>query len=312
MSDLLFTANTVAPLLLLMSVGFFARQIGLLNDSLVKGINQLIFKIFLPVNLCYSVLNTPYDTELSGVAFLLIPLGTTLLFAMLFLIIPRLEKDRSKIGVLIQGCARSNYAFFGIPLVAMLFPGQDTSLAALLLVVTVPFYNVYSVIALSVYGGKEVKLGRILLNILKNPLIIACLLGYVLWMFRFQPPSFLKTTMNDISKLSTPLALFTLGGAIRFSNAKKHIRQLAIGISGKLFIAPLIFVTIGALLGLRDVALASVYIAFGAPTAVSSFPMAQQMGGDGELAAEQVAMSSTVSIISTFIFVFVMKTLGLV
>lgn len=312
MSDLLFTANTVAPLLLLMSVGFFARQVGLLNDSLVKGINQLIFKIFLPVNLCYSVLNTPYDTELSGVAFLLIPLGTTLLFAMLFLIIPRLEKDRSKIGVLIQGCARSNYAFFGIPLVAMLFPGQDTSLAALLLVVTVPFYNVYSVIALSVYGGKEVKLGRILLNILKNPLIIACLLGYVLWMFRFQPPSFLKTTMNDLSKLSTPLALFTLGGAIRFSNAKKHIRQLAIGISGKLFIAPLIFVTIGALLGLRDVALASVYIAFGAPTAVSSFPMAQQMGGDGELAAEQVAMSSTFSIISTFIFVFVMKTLGLV
>lgn len=295
-----------------MSVGFFARQIGLLNDSLVKGINQLIFKIFLPVNLCYSVLNTPYDTELSGVAFLLIPLGTTLLFAMLFLIIPRLEKDRSKIGVLIQGCARSNYAFFGIPLVAMLFPGQDTSLAALLLVVTVPFYNVFSVIALSVYGGKEVKLGRILLNILKNPLIIACLLGYVLWMFRFQPPSFLKTTMSDLSKLSTPLALFTLGGAIRFSNAKRHIRQLAIGISGKLLIAPLIFVTIGALLGLRDVALASVYIAFGAPTAVSSFPMAQQMGGDGELAAEQVAMSSTVSIISTFIFVFVMKTLGLV
>ena len=312
MSDLLFTANTVAPLLLLLSVGFFARQIGLLNDSLVKGINQLVFKIFLPVNLCYSVLNTPYDTELSGIAFILIPLGLTLLFGVLFLIIPRLEKDRSKIGVLIQGCARSNYAFFGIPLVAMLFPGQDTSLAALLLVVTVPFYNVFSVIALSVYGGKEVKLGRILLNILKNPLIIACLLGYVLWMFHFQPPSFLKTTMNDLSKLSTPLALFTLGGAIRFSNAKRHIRQLAIGISGKLLIAPLIFVTIGALLGLRDVALASVYIAFGAPTAVSSFPMAQQMGGDGELAAEQVAMSSTFSIFSTFLFVFVMKTLGLV
>lgn len=312
MENLLFTANTVAPLLLLMSAGFLARAAGLLNDALIKGINQLIFRIFLPVNLCLSILNTPYDTELSGVAFLLIPLGLTLTFALLFLIIPRLEKDRGKIGALIQGCGRSNYAFFGIPLVTMLFPGQDTSLAAMLLVVTVPFYNVYSVIALSVYGGKEVNFRRILLNIARNPLIIACVLGYILWLFRFQPPAFLKTTMNDLSKISTPLALFTLGGAIHFSNARKHLRQLAIGISGKLLIIPLVFVAIGALLGLRGVALASVYIAFGAPTAVSSFPMAQQMGGDGELAAEQVALSSAASILSTFLFVFVMKTLGLV
>ena len=59
MSELLFAGNTVLPLLLLMSCGFFCRQIKLLNDSLVKGINQLIFKLFLPVNLFYSVLTTP-------------------------------------------------------------------------------------------------------------------------------------------------------------------------------------------------------------------------------------------------------------
>lgn len=310
MGELLFAANTVLPLLLLMALGFGCQKIGLLNDGLVKGINQLVFKVFLPVNLCYNVLTTPYDTAISGTAFLLIPLGIIVLFLLAILIVPLLEKDRKKAGVIIQGIGRSNYAFFGIPLVAMLFPEKDTSLASLMVIATVPFYNLLSVIVLSVFCGGEVKFKRILLNILKNPLIIGSALGYGLWLIRFQPPQFVLTTMGDLSKIATPLAIFTLGGSIRFASAKAHRRQLTIGVLGKLVIAPLLFVPLAILLGLRDVALAVVLVSFGAPTAVASFPMAQQMGGDGELAAEQVALTSVFSILSNFLFIFVLKSLA--
>ena len=312
MSDFLFALNTVLPLLLLMTTGWFCRRIGLLNDSLVKGVNQLVFRVFLPVNLCYSVMNTPYDTQITGIAFLLIGGGLILQFLLLFVIIPRIEKDRRKIGVMIQAMGRANYAFFGIPLVAMLFPGQDTSLAALLVTVTVPIYNLMSVIALSIWGEGEIKPGKIVLNILKNPLIISSLLGYALWLLRFQPPEFLKNTMNDLSKVATPLALFTLGGAIQFASAKAHMKQLMVVVPFKLFISPLVFMSICIACGMRGVALACAFIAFGAPTAVSSYPMAQQMGGDGELAAECVAITSALCIFSTFLFVFAMKTMGLI
>ena len=312
MDDFLFALNTVLPLLTLMTTGWFCRRIGLLKDQLVKDVNQLVFRVFLPVNLCYSVMNTPYDTPVSGLAFLLISGLLLVQFGLLFLFVPRLEKDRKKIGVMIQAMGRANYAFFGIPLVAMLFPGEDTSLSALLVTVTVPIYNLMSVIALCVYGQGEIKMGRIVLNILKNPLIISSLLGFVLWLLRFQPPAFLKTTMNDLSKIATPLALFTLGGAIQFASAKGHMRQLAIVAPWRLFIAPLLFVGVCVLAGLRGVALACAFIAFGAPVAVSSYPMAQTMGGDGELAAECVALTSTLCIFSTFVFVFVMKSTGLI
>ena len=312
MSDFLFALNTVLPLLLLMTTGWFCRRIGLLNDSLVKGVNQLVFRVFLPVNLCYSVMNTPYDTKITGIAFLLIGGGLILQFLLLFVIIPRIEKDRRKIGVMVQAMGRANYAFFGIPLVAMLFPGQDTSLAALLVTVTVPIYNLMSVIALSIWGEGEIKPGKIVLNILKNPLIISSLLGYALWLLRFQPPEFLKNTMNDLSKVATPLALFTLGGAIQFASAKAHMKQLMVVVPFKLFISPLVFMSICIACGMRGVALACAFIAFGAPTAVSSYPMAQQMGGDGELAAECVAITSALCIFSTFLFVFAMKTMGLI
>ena len=312
MDDFLFALNTVLPLLLLMSTGWFCRRIGLLNESLVKGVNQLVFRVFLPVNLCLSVMNTPYDTQISGMTFYLIGGGLLVQFLLLFLIVPRLEKDRKKIGVMIQAMGRANYAFFGIPLVAMLFPGQDTSLAALLVTVTVPIYNVMSVIALCIWGQGELKPGKIILNILKNPLIVSSLLGLVLWLFRFQPPAFLKNTLNDLSKIATPLALFTLGGAIQFSSAKAHIKQLLIVVPFKLVISPLVFMSICVACGLRGVALACAFIAFGAPVAVSSYPMAQSMGGDGELAAECVAITSTLCIISTFLFVYAMKSMGLI
>ena len=312
MSDFLFSLNTVLPLLLLMTVGFICRKINLLTDSLVKGVNQLVFRLFLPFSLCTSVMNTPYDTKVPLLAFLFVSLGLLIEFGFLFLVVPRMEKDRKKIGVMIQAMGRANYAFFGIPLVAMLFPGQDTSLASLLVVTTIPIYNIMSVVALSVYGEGEIKPGKIVLNILKNPLIISTAIGYVFWIVHFQPPAFLRTVMNDLAKVATPLALFTLGGAITFSSAKGHIRQILIVVPWRLILCPLIFIGIGALLGIRGVAMACAFIAFGAPTAVSSFPMAQQMGGDGELAAETIAISSALCIISTFLFVFLMKSTGLI
>lgn len=320
MSDLLFAAKTVLPLLLLMSVGFFCRRIGLLNDGLVKGINQLIFKVFLPVNLFMSVLKTPYDTKLEGKDFLLVFFGLIALFLVLMVIVPLVEKDKKKVGVLIQGMGRANYAFFGIPLVGMLFPGQE-SLAALLVTVTVPVYNVMSVIALSAFRGGKVDIKKILLNILKNPLIISVALGFAAWLLHLQfpisegpdtPDSPLYTFLNDMAKISTPLALFTLGGAIDLKSAFGHKKQLLIGVIGKLIVAPLVFLSIAVLMGIRGVGLACVFISFGAPTAVSSYPMAQQMGGDGELAAEIVAMTSVCSIVTTFLFVFLLKTMAFI
>ena len=312
MEDLVFALNTVLPLLLLISLGWFCRRIGLLTQALVKGVNQLVFRVFLPVNLCVSVMNTPYDTAVSMNVFLLTAIGLAVNFGVLFLLIPRFESDRKKIGVMIQGMARGNYAFFGIPLVAMLFPGRDTSLASLMVIVTIPVYNVLSVVALCIYGEGELRLGKVLLNILKNPLIIGSVSGYLFWTLHFQPPAFIRTAMTDMAKVATPLALFTLGGAIQFASAKKHLRQLLIVVPWKLILSPFVFLCIGIASGLREIELTCGYIAFGAPTAVSSYPMAQQMGGDSELAAEIVTITSVFCILTTFLFVFAMKRMALI
>ena len=109
-----------------------------------------------------------------------------------------------------------------------------------------------------------------------------------------------------------PLSLFVLGGAFEFSSVKTHMRPLLIGTLGKLVIVPLVALTAAALFGFRGMELASLGVAYMAPCAVSSYPMAQQMGADGELAGELVVFTTALSIFTVFGFMYAMKSMGLI
>ena len=74
---------------------------------------------------------------------------------------------------------------------------------------------------------------------------------------------------------------------------------------------PALFLSLAVLLGIRDVGLASLVAVFASPTAVSSYPMAQQIGGDADLAAAQVVFTTALSGITVFLWVFLLRTLGL-
>lgn len=112
-----------------------------------------------------------------------------------------------------------------------------------------------------------------------------------------------------MSKIATPLALVVLGGSFRIEKINKNLKPLIIGVIGKLIIVPLIFIPIAIYLGFRGIELASVMIMLSAPVAVSSFTMAEQMEADGELAAQLVVFTSMFSVLTIFIYIFVMKQL---
>ena len=102
MDDLLFSLNTVFPLLVMMAVGFTARRVGVIGESAARQINACVFKIFLPLLLCFNIVDTQLGAS-TDVRTLLYAFITTLLcFGTLFFITPRLCRDRASCGVLIQ------------------------------------------------------------------------------------------------------------------------------------------------------------------------------------------------------------------
>ena len=310
MDDLLFSLNTVFPLLVMMAVGFTARRVGVIGESAARQINACVFKIFLPLLLCFNIVDTQLGAS-TDVRTLLYAFVTTLLcFGVLFFATPRLCRDRASCGVLIQGIARSNSAIFGIPLVMMMYPEGDTSIAVLMVAVVVPVFNVLSTVALMVFGGEKGSPWRIVKGVLLNPLILGTLAGFLLWYFRIPIPSLLETPLRSLGSIATPLALFVLGASLDFSKARANIKLLVISVTGRLVVVPLIFLSLAVALGIRDVSLAALIAVYASPTSVSSFPMAQQMGGNGDLAGGQVVFTTVFSILTVFLWVFVLKSLG--
>ena len=226
------------------------------------------------------------------------------------IIIPLIEKENRKRGVLIQTIFRSNFVLFGIPVVLSLFGDQGAGITSLLIMVVVPLFNFLAVIVLEVFRGGEISIEDIARGIIKNPLIISSVLGLIMMLMEIKLPIFLEKTIGDISKIATPLALIILGGSFEFNKIKGNIRNIFIGVVGRLIIIPSIFVPIAITMGFRNVELASVLIMFSAPTAVSSFTMAQQMDADSELAGQLVVFTTGFSIVTIFFWILVVKELG--
>ena len=102
-----------------------------------------------------------------------------------------------------------------------------------------------------------------------------------------------------------------LGATFRFEAVKENFRRLILALSCKLIIFPAVTLPIAAALGFRGIDILGLLILFGAPVADASYSMAVQMDGDNELAAEVVVFSSLFSILTLFIWIFLLKNLAI-
>jgi len=310
--NLILTVNIVLPIFLLMAVGFFCRRMNLMSEETVSGINKLVFRLFLPCSLCKSLMTVEDGSIVSPGVLLYGFAMVVVIFGIGFVLVPMLEKENRRRGVMIQGIFRSNFAIFGIPLMEALFDGRNSPVAAMMMIATVPLFNTLAVISLESFRGGRANIGKIISGIVRNPLIWGCVIGYLLMQFRVPVPEFATSTISKIASIASPLALFALGGSINLQSIRSNLRSLTISVGGKLLLAPLVVLAGAYLLGFRGEEFAVLMIVFGAPCAVSSYTMAAQMDGDAELAAQQVMLSTILSSLTMFVMIFVFKTIGII
>lgn len=306
----MISANAVLPMCLVMALGYGTRRLGWIRREEISTINKIAFRIFLPCLLYYNV----YCSDLSGsfdpllmayaVGGVLLTFGLSLGYTLLT------EKLPERRGVMIQGMFRSNYVIMGIPVAAALLGADQLGTVSILIAIVVPLFNMLSVVVLEVFRGQKPKPLHILGQIAKNPLVIGSVLGILTLAAGIRLPHILEQTIQNISAIASPLQLFLLGAFFQFSGLKTYRRELVTVSAAKLIVAPGLFLGLGALLGFRGVAFVSLIGVFASPTAVNSFTMAQQMGGDAELAGDIVVTTSAVSILTMFLWIFLFKSLG--
>ena len=315
MENIIVSFNVIAPVFFLMVLGYLLVNYTSLADcKLTKQANAIVFKIFLPCMLFYNVYQSDIGAEIHSRIKLCIWAagGLLILFVLLCLIVPKVVKQENQQGVVIQGIFRSNYVIFGVAVVQNMYGAKSTTTAAILSAILVPMYNFFAVVALSIFGEKrETDWKKIILDIVKNPLIISSVLGIIFSLLRIRLPTAVDTTVQDLAKLSTPIAFMILGGDLDFSKVRGNLKVASVVLTIKLVILPLIMIPMIVMMGYRDADLLSGLLAYQTPVAVSSYIMAQQAGADGQLAGQLVVFSSVLSIFTLFVTILILRKIGL-
>ena len=310
LSSFLIALNAILPFIVYLGVGYLVRRLGFTDEPFLNKLNKVVFRCFFPFLMFWSLYNVDGGLGISGKYIPVCVISLLLLVGALILVVPRLVKARPKQSVIIQAAYRSNFVLFGIPMAESVFGAKGAALATLMVAIIVPIYNAVAVILFETWRGEKIKPLELLKNIVTNPLILGALVGFVFLMLGIKLPGSLEKPIGEFSALTTPLALFVLGGTLQFSAIRDNRRFLWPTLAFKLVLLPLAATLISALFGFSNVERFEFLIMAGAPIAISSFPMAANMGGDGELAGQFVVLSTVVSLFTLFAFIFVYHSVG--
>lgn len=327
MESLVFALSAITPIVLFVLLGYMLKRIGLFKKDFSVAVNKLVFTVFLPLHLFVSInkLDSFEGIKASYIVYTLV--FTVILFLLSIPLVLRATDSAERRGVILQSCIRSNYALLGISLAEQITGSFGVAVVSLLSAFTIPLFNILGVISLASFkrNGEKINVKNILLDIVKNPLIIGvalgalslgvrAMLGGVGVDFRISDVKPLYSVLTQLAALATPLALMALGARFEATATASMKKELIVGTLMRTLIVPTLGIGTAYFL-FKDTLSAEYFVAFVAvfatPVAVSTVPMAQEMGGDADLAGQLVVFTTVVSAASVFIALFALKSLGI-
>ncbi len=325
MDNLLFTLNAILPLILPIVLGYVLRRIKLFGRVFLTYGNKLVFTVFIPI----LIFNNLYMTSFSDINWkiaLFVFVATVGMFAVGWLQALPFRRTPARRSVVHQSAFNTNYAVIGFSLSVMLAGDAAGTQASVAAAVIVPTVNLLAVIALSMYGngqGSRPTVKQVVLKIVTNPLIISVVISLAFMLLRWglmqagidftlSDDNFIAKTLDNLAAVAMPLALVVLGGQFSFGAAGHLWKEITVASVTRLFIIPAVCLVVAYFVGMRSAAEIAVIISVcGTPVAVSSSPMAVQMGQDGELAGQLVVWTTLFSAVSLFLMIFTCSAIGI-
>lgn len=314
MDNLVFSLNATVPIFLMMILGLFFNKIGWMDEEFANKMNKFVFRIPLPV-LLFSDLAVVDIKEAWDTKFVIFCFIITLISITIAIGISCLLKDRSIQGEFIQGAYRSSAALLGIAFIQNIY--GNSGQAPLMIIGSVPLYNIMAVVVLSVFkpgnnSFDKALVKKTLKGIATNPIIIGIVAGFVWSALKLPMPSILHKTVSSIGATATPMGLMSMGATFEMKKATSKMKPTLVAVFMKLVGFCAIFLPMAALLGFRNEELIAILVMLGSATTVSCFVMARNMGHEGTLSSGVIMMTTLLSAFTLTMWLDVLRSFGLV
>ena len=316
MSDFLFSINVTFPIFLVMVIGWVLKQTGMLNDNFVTVANKFNFKVTLPFMLFRDISSVDIRAVFDLKFVLFCAIASSVCFWGIWGLTKLFLKEHTMRGAFVQASFRSSAAVMGLAFISNIY--GSSAMGPLMIIGAVPLYNIYSVLVLTFEadtpeaGHDTGKIRQACVNIVKNPIIIAIVLGLITALFRVQFPVMISKTIGSVAQMATPLALIALGAGFEGRKALAKMKPTLWASMIKLVIQPLIFIPIAAYMGFDGEKMIAILIMLAAPATPSCYIMAKNMKNDGVLTASIIVTTTLLGAFTLTGWIFILKTMGLI
>lgn len=314
MENLIFSLNATIPIFLMMLLGMLFRKLGWMDEVFAAKMNKFVFLVPLPV-LLFEQLATVDFSEVWDIKFILFCFMVTAISITISTLISLLWKDRSIKGEFIQATYRSSAALLGIAFIQNIY--GTAGMAPLMIIGSVPLYNIMAVVVLSVFkpgnnSFDKVLVKKTLKGIATNPIIIGIVAGFVWSALKLPMPSILHKTVSSIGATATPMGLMSMGATFEMKKATSKMKPTLVAVFMKLVGFCAVFLPVAAVLGFRNEELIAILVMLGSATTVSCFVMARNMGHEGTLSSGVIMMTTLLSAFTLTMWLDVLRSFGLV
>lgn len=296
----MYIINILLPDFLLILLGFVLLHVTNWSNDFWRGMEKLIYYVLFPALLFYSTSRAPLDFASSG-HFLQIGIITILSGISLgWLAKPLFRPEDMVFESGVQTAFRFN-SYIALAVAGRLAGEQGTALMALLIGFAVPVTNMAAVHAL------VKKDDRLLVEMIKNPLLMATLAGIIFNLLGLHMPDAASAFLSRLGNASIALGLMMVGAGlqVRGLHASKGIAAYFLVI--KLLVLPAIAYGLGLWLTLPPLQLQLVVMFAALPTASSAYVLAVRMGGNGGFVAFLISVSTALSMLTLSFWLMMLR-----
>ncbi len=289
---MLSTALLILPDFALMLLGVvLAHRLGFDRDFWT-GTEKLVYYFLFPPLLFNAIVHAQFSIG-DEIRVLGSAIGAFGLAAVVgFLAYPLLRPPGDVFASCVQTAFRYN-SYIGLAFSQSLFGTRGLALMALIVAFVVPLANVLAVTALARQQRVSV-----LNQLVRNPLIIATLLGLACNQLGVEIPVPVNHFLTRLGNASLAIGLICIGAGLTLAAIHQHRGLMAYFVGVKILFFPAMALLLTHLLGVQGVP-AQVVVLFAAlPTASSSYVLAARMGGKAAPVAVIVTVQTLVSIVS--------------
>jgi Predicted permeases len=279
----------VLPDFLVIALGWALLHLLKYQVHFFAAAEKLVYYVLFPALLFSSIVRAPLGfseaSTLIVAALLLMVCG----IALAWLAKPALHANPISLGSLAQCAFRFN-TYMGLSISLNLAGPEGQGLMAMLVGCTVPLVNIAAVAGMS-----QRKDRRMVIEVLKNPLIIATVLGLCFNVFELGLPEFIMSTLQRLGACAIALGLMCVGASLSIQGMGAQAKLIGWMLTVRLMILPLLTIGLALILPLSNLEKQMLLLFSTLPTASAAYILAVRMGGDGRSVAVTMSLGTLLS-----------------